>query len=335
MATRKRPVRAPGATADPRPAAGLADYVAVARIDHWVKHVFILPGLVLAAMIGSPARPPVDLVAILLGLLAAALASSANYVINEVLDAPFDAHHPTKRLRTSVSRRMAAHWVVLEVVLLSGAALAIGFALSRPLGWTIVAFLASGLVYNIPPLRTKDLAFWDVATEAINNPIRLLVGWVLIDPTTLPPSSLLFAYWAGGAFLMSTKRLTEYRTIVADHALDALQRYRRVFRHYTDTRLLLQSFAYAQLASFFVAIFLVKYRIEYILTFPLFAALFVVYLRIGLRTGSSAAAPEKLYRERQLVIMVLALAVAFALTTFVDVPALEALTEPYLIPVSP
>ena len=335
MAVIDRPERTPPTAGAVRPAARFADYVAVARIDHWVKHVFILPGLLLAGMIGSAERPAIDLLAILLGLVAAALASSANYVINEVLDAPFDAHHPTKRLRTSVSRRMAPGWVALEVALLAGTALAIGFAISQPLGWTILAFLVSGVVYNIPPLRTKDLAFWDVATEALNNPIRLLVGWVLVDPTTLPPSSLLFGYWAGGAFLMSTKRLTEYRTIVADQALEALQRYRRVFRRYTDTRLLLQSFAYAQLASFFLAIFLVKYRIEYILTFPFFAALFVVYLRIGLRAGSSAAAPEKLYRERLLMAMVLTLSAVFALTTFVDVPILEALTEPYLIPVAP
>lgn len=318
-----------------RPAARFADYVAVARVDHWVKHVFILPGLLLGALLGAPDRPALDLLVVLLGLLAAALASSANYVINEVLDAPHDAHHPTKRLRTSVTRRMAPGWVAFEVALLAGAALAIGFALSRPLGWTIVAFLVSGLVYNVPPLRSKDVAFWDVATEALNNPIRLAVGWVLADPTTLPPSSLLFGYWAGGAFLMSTKRLTEYRTIVAAQALDALQRYRRVFRHYTDTRLLLQSFAYAQLSTFFVAIFLVKYRIEYILTFPFIAALFVVYLRIGLRAGSSAAAPEKLYRERTLMVMVGLLAAVFAATTFVDLPLLEALTEPYLIPVRP
>jgi hypothetical protein len=31
-----------------RPAATLDDYVAIARPDHWIKHIFALPGLVFA-----------------------------------------------------------------------------------------------------------------------------------------------------------------------------------------------------------------------------------------------------------------------------------------------
>jgi 4-hydroxybenzoate polyprenyltransferase len=197
-----------------RPSASLGDYLAIARFDHWVKHVFVLPGLALAWLLGGDGRAAFDPIVVLLGLLAAGLASSANYVINEYLDAPFDAFHPTKRERSSVVRAMSRGWVGVEYALFAGAAAGLAFALSRPLGWVVVAFLVSGLVYNVRPLRTKDLVFWDVATEAVNNPIRLMIGWLLVDPSTLPPSSLLLAYWAGGAFLMSTKRLTEYRTIV-------------------------------------------------------------------------------------------------------------------------
>lgn len=316
---------------DTRELATLADYVAIARVDHWVKHVFVLPGLVLAWMLGSPDQVGLYPLAIILGLLATALASSANYVMNEYLDAPFDAFHPTKKERPSVAKHMSRRVIMLEYALLAAASLALAFSLGTPLGWVMVAFLASGVVYNVRPLRTKELVYADVATEALNNPIRLTIGWLLVDPSTLPPSSILFAYWAGGAFLMSTKRLSEFRTIVAAKAEADLRRYRRSFQHYTDGRLLLQSVAYAQLTSFFLAVFLVKYRIEYILTFPLLAALFVVYLRIGLQAGSSAAAPEKLYRERLLMALVGLIVAAFAVLTVVDIPALERLTEPYLI----
>lgn len=34
-----------------------------------------------------------------LSLIPACLVASANYILNEILDAPFDAMHPTKRLR--------------------------------------------------------------------------------------------------------------------------------------------------------------------------------------------------------------------------------------------
>ena len=324
-------MHATGAKAASRERARFADYVAIARIDHWVKHVFVLPGLVLAWLLGNPEFVGIHVGIIALGLLATALASSANYVINEYLDAPFDAFHPTKKSRTSVTRHMSKALVGLEYTILASAATALAFGIGTALGWVMVAFLLSGVIYNVRPMRTKDLVYADVATEAINNPIRLTIGWLLVDPTTLPPSSILFAYWAGGAFLMSTKRLSEYRTIVAAKLVADLKRYRRSFEHYTDARLLLQSVAYAQLTSFFLAVFLVKYRIEYILTFPLLAALFVVYLRMGLREGSSAAAPEKLYRERLLMGLVVVIVAAFGVLTIVDLPILETLTEPSLI----
>src|SRR5690606_37839768 len=81
--------------------------------------------------------------------------------------------------------------------------------------WVSVAFLISGLIYNVNPLRSKDRVYLDVITESINNPIRLMLGWAMVDATALPPSSLLLSYWMGGAFLMTVKRFAEYRSIVA------------------------------------------------------------------------------------------------------------------------
>ena len=46
-----------------------------------------------------------------------------------------------------------------------------------------------------------------------------------------------------------------------------------------------------QPAAFFLAVFLIKYRVEFLLALPLFAALFTVYLWIALKPTSSAMAP--------------------------------------------
>jgi 4-hydroxybenzoate polyprenyltransferase len=314
-----------------KPAATLADYVAIARPDHWIKHVFVLPGIVLAWALVPAEATDLSLAAVALGLLAAAAISSANYVINEWLDATFDAHHPTKSSRPAVTKAMSAPIVYLEYVLLAALGLLVAAAVSALCLFAAVLFLLSGLVYNVEPLRTKDRAYLDVATESLNNPIRLLIGWAIVAPTTLPPSSLVLAYWMGGAFLMAVKRLAEYRTIVATHGAAVLGAYRRSFRYYTVERLLILAFLCALLASFFIAVFLIKYRIEYLLSFPLFALLFTVYLRMGLKHGSNAQTPERLFEERLLMTVVAVLVATLAVLTVVDIPSLAVLSDPHYL----
>jgi 4-hydroxybenzoate polyprenyltransferase len=314
-----------------RPAARLADYVAVARPDHWIKHIFVLPGIVFAWALVPEWATDLSLGAIVLGLAAVAAISSANYVINEWLDAPFDAHHPTKCLRPAVSKAMSPALIYLEYAVLVAFGLLAAAAVSRLCLLAAMLFLLSGLVYNVEPLRTKDRAYLDVATESLNNPIRLLLGWAIVAPTTLPPSSLILAYWMGGAFLMTVKRLAEYRTIVAAHGPERLGAYRRSFRHYTTERLLVLAFLCALLASFFIAIFLIKYRIEYLLSFPLFALLFATYLRLGLKQGSNAQTPERLFEERLLMTVVAVLVVTLAVLTVVDIPSLGVLSGPHYL----
>ncbi len=306
------------------------DYVALARPGHWVKHVFILPGIALAWLLRQPEWPLLA-VNVLLGLASAALLASANYVLNEWLDADSDQHHYSKSQRPAVSKELSPPVVWAEYLALAAGGLALAWMVSEPYLLISSLLLVSGLVYNVPPLRTKEVAYLDVDSESINNPIRLTLGWVMVDPSSLPPGSLLLSYWMGGAFLMALKRLGEYRSAEQGGRLESLATYRGSFRRYTDESLLLSAFLYALLAAFFLAVFLVKYRIEYLLSLPIFAALFVLYLRLALKRDSPVQEPEKLHREKSLVVTVILLAVALALLTWIDLPILERLTSPHYI----
>jgi 4-hydroxybenzoate polyprenyltransferase len=308
----------------------IADYVAIARPSHWVKHIFIVPGIVLALLLleGAPAGLGPSL---LFGFLSAAALASANYVLNEWLDASFDAHHPVKSHRPIVAKKLSPALIVCEYGALVGLGLAAASVVSSLFLVTAAGFVTAGLVYNVPPLRLKDRAVLDVVVEAINNPIRLVLGWAMVDGSSLPPGSIILSYWMGGAFLMTIKRLAERRTVIAAGREEALPLYRKSFATYGESFLLIQALTFALLASFFLAVFLVKYRIEYLLLVPVLVALFANYLRLGLRQDSAAEAPERLYREPALLIIVALLIVGFSLLTAYDLPWLEQLTTPHYI----
>jgi len=72
----------------------LKPYIQIARPDHWIKHIFIVPGICLGAALAPTFPIEKFFLNIALGMISAVFIASANYVINEWLDAEFDASHP-------------------------------------------------------------------------------------------------------------------------------------------------------------------------------------------------------------------------------------------------
>lgn len=311
-------------TAKPLPR--LRDYLSLARFDHATKHVFIIPGLILAYALREPslAEAPAR---IGIGLLSAVAIASANYIINEWLDRESDAHHPVKYRRTAVSMQLAPELVYIQYALFGIVGLLLAALLGSAYFALSLAFLISGLVYNVQPVRSKDRPFLDVISESINNPIRLGLGWLMMDPTSIPPASLLLAYWTGGAFLMGSKRLSEYRDITASVGAETLQRYRKSFAGYTAESLIVSCLVYAMLSSFFLGVFLIKYRIEYVLAFPFIAMLFGCYIWLSMLPHSIAQRPERSFRSRRLMVSLAVAVGALAVFSFVDLPGLKQLSN--------
>jgi 4-hydroxybenzoate polyprenyltransferase len=314
--------------------AGPRDYLRIARLEHMTKHVFILPGIMLAYLLrdGDLDLSLVSLTtAAIIGLVSAVLVASANYTINEWLDREFDKYHPKKSQRAAVQREMSPNIVVLQYVVLAVVGIGLAFLVNPLFVTAAVLLLISGIIYNVQPLRSKDRIYTDVLTESINNPIRLLMGWAIVDGGSLPPISLVLAFWFGGSFLMNSKRLAEFRDIVASDGKKTLALYRKSFGAYSEVTLSVANLVYALSCAFFIAIFLIKYRIEYVLVFPCIVCLFAVYYRLALTTDSAARSPEKLYRAKGLIAVTLLTVGVFILATFVDVPQIDTLTEQQFI----
>lgn len=177
-----------------------------------------------------------------------------------------------------------------------------------------------GILYNVRPFRTKDIPYLDVLSESVNNAIRLLIGWFAVTTIYYPPVSIVLGYWMGGAFLMAIKRYAEYR-MINDKRTAAL--YRKSFQYYTEQNLLCSAFFYALLSVFFCGTFMVKYRVELLLDIPFLCGLFCLYLKISYKEDSSVQKPEKLFREKKLMLYLLVFFVITTALLFIDIPSLE------------
>lgn len=306
----------------------MKSYIKIARPDHWIKNLFIVPGVILANLLTETAFTPEIGIRFIIGFLATCLIASANYVINEWLDAKFDKYHPTKKNRPVVAGNMKFSLVMLEYALLIAAGLGLSLLVSRYFVYMELWLLIMGVLYNVEPVRTKDIAYLDVLSESVNNLIRLLLGWFIITNQYQPPLSIMVGYWMGGAFLMATKRFAEYR-MIDDPKQAGL--YRKSFRHYTEHSLLISAFFYALAAAFLIGIFMLKYRIEYLLAMPLLFGLFCFYLYIAFKPDSAVQKPEKLYREKKLFVYIIFMVAVMVILTYIRIPALDYFVETLLI----
>jgi len=212
----------------------LPAHLSLLRLDHSVKQIFVVPGIVIAASLTGANLSAALFYRALLGLAAVVAVASSNYVLNELLDAPFDRQHPTKCLRPAALGRVSFPLAYLQWLVCGILGFLLAYQVSKQLFLSALGLWIMGCLYNIPPVRMKDIPYLDVLSESINNPIRLLVGWYIVTSTVVPPASLLVAYWMLGAYFMALKRFSEYRQIGCEPAM----RYRRSFEFYNEEALL-------------------------------------------------------------------------------------------------
>ena len=294
-------------------------YIQIARVDHWFKNAFMLLGLLLALFYDPTMLIWASVPRLGLAVLATCLLASSNYVLNELIDAPYDRFHPVKKHRPVPSGLVQPQYAVLEWLLLGATGLTLAFFLNPYFAASGLALWVMGVAYNVPPVRTKELPYLDVLSESVNNPLRLYLGWFALVADTLPPLSLTLSYWMVGAFFMATKRFAEYRRI--DNP-EVAARYRKSFGYYTEERLLVSMQFYATLCALFLGVFMVRYHVELVLFVPIAAGFFAYYLKLGLRDDSLVQHPEQLHKDRGFLLYMTLSVVLFVLLMFVHMPML-------------
>jgi decaprenyl-phosphate phosphoribosyltransferase len=83
-----------------------------------------------------------------------------------------------------VNKQLAViQWIAFALVGFSCAAF-----LGKDFFYVSLSLWIMGCIYNIPPVRSKDKPYFDVLSESVNNPIRLMLGWYATGITILPLS---------------------------------------------------------------------------------------------------------------------------------------------------
>jgi len=137
------------------------------------------------------------------------LASSAVYLMNDVMDREADSYHPEKKNRPIASGRLkpGTAWAFAAAVFACALALA---ALVRPLVALIVAgYVALNLAYS---LRLKELVIIDAFAIAIGFVLRILAGAEVLrglDPNIVVSTWILLCTLLGSLFLAFCKRRHE------------------------------------------------------------------------------------------------------------------------------
>jgi len=242
--------------------------------------------------------------------------STANYIINEIADAPFDIHHPSKRHRPLVKGEIKKPPFLLYGVIISLLSLVCAyFFFSFSFFLSLLSLLFAGFLYNIKPIRTKDIPFLDSISESANNPIRFLIGWFAFSsPHLFPPLSLLLSWWIFGNFLMISKRLSEFRLLK-----DKAENYRASLSKYTIKSLILGIVVSA--IFFFIGYFsfALSYELQTFIYFSpfVFVYFFLIFWRT-LKEKEVMEEPERLLKHYKFAIYTLFVASLFFVSFFID-----------------
>ena len=189
------------------------------RPKQWVKNLLVLAAPVAAGVVG---RPDV-LWRVLIAFVAFVLASSAVYLVNDLLDVEADRAHPRKRHRPLASGALPVSVARVAAPVLGLLALAVAAGANWTLVVVTAVYLVSSLAYSI---RLKHEAILDLAFVVIGFLLRALAGGVA---ASVPASAwFVLTTGLGALFVIAGKRYAELELVQA-----GLTTGRQVLRHYT------------------------------------------------------------------------------------------------------
>ncbi len=180
------------------------------RPRQWPKNLLVFA----APLAGHTLGRPGGFWYALMAAIAFVAASSAVYLVNDVVDVERDRNHPYKRTRPIAAGRLPIAHAITVAVCAVIAALSAGFAIGEPwLTVVIAAYLSISFLYSAGLKHTPIIELGCVASGFV---LRVLGGAVA---THVPPSGWFLLVCSLGALMVAiAKRYTELTVLGADAA---------------------------------------------------------------------------------------------------------------------
>lgn len=175
-------------------------YLRALRVNQWVKNLVVF----IAAIFSGTLFVPEVFTETVYAFLIFCLLSSVSYVLNDIIDYPYDRKHPIKKLRPIASGKISVGEATFIVFVLSIFTLIISLFFSINFFLLSFAFLLLHLFYS---LYLKRFPIIDIFTISISFMMRTFAGEVATGFHI--PIWLLLSVFFGSLFIATVKRHAE------------------------------------------------------------------------------------------------------------------------------
>ncbi len=178
----------------------LYTYLRQLRVNQWIKNLVVFTAILFSGELFNP--HPLLRTLEAFGILC--LLSSTSYVLNDIVDYPFDKKHPVKKFRPIASGRVSIQQATFLVFLLTIISLLWALLFSWQFLILALVFLLIHFLYS---MYLKKQAVIDIFTISISFTIR---AWAGVVATGFPvPVWLMFTIFFGALFMATVKRDAE------------------------------------------------------------------------------------------------------------------------------
>lgn len=148
--------------------------ITIARPIHWVKNLSLFAALIFTEtlFIHSYQRT------VFIAFIAFSLATSASYIINDIIDAERDRLHPIKKFRPIAAGTISKTAALIEAIVLTISAILLSRSLNPAFATLTMGYILLQIIYS---LFLKNISVIDIIVIASGFVIRVYAGAFVIN----------------------------------------------------------------------------------------------------------------------------------------------------------